>query len=272
MYEEPNHKMSRQFREVLNAFDISNEAIDNELARNFLNKNENGSAPQEKSAHAQVSNAIVEVVFPKDTFPLNTLPDDYIWKIVALEYLKSRHINPDAYPFHLSLDPDFENRIIIPYYRNSKLVYWQGRLFDDTEKKKRYVNPSVDKAGILFNYDAVFDYTEKPLIITEGVFDAIAINGVAIAGSDLSQFHIATFNKSRRDKVFVIDKDIKGYKLGKKALELGYNITWLDGTITDINDGVIKMGKLWTVQNILQNISTGLYAKLWLENMVKGVK
>jgi hypothetical protein len=272
MYEHPSHKMSKSFREILNAFDISNEVIDTELARNFLNKNESGNEQSIKSASSPQSYPIVEVAFPNNTFKINEFPDDYLWKQVALEYLKSRCIDPQSYPFHLSIDKDFENRLIIPYYRNSKLIYWQGRLFDDTEKKRRYINPTVDKANILFNYDKVFEYTDKPVIITEGVFDAIAIDGVAIAGSDLSQFHTTTFNRTKREKVFVIDKDIKGYKLGKKVLELGYNITWLDGHISDINDGIIKMGKLWTVQNILQNISSGLYAKLWLENMIKGVK
>jgi hypothetical protein len=83
---------------------------------------------------------------------------------------------------------------------------------------------------------------------------------------------VSILNKSSRDKIFVIDKDLKGYKLGKKVIDLGYNITWIDGSVADINDSVVSMGKLWTVQNLLSNVSSGLSAKIWLENMIKGKK
>lgn len=268
-YEHPAYKISKSFRKILNDFDISNESIDRELAKNFLSKNDQNQTVTPTDSKTP-NYELQEIKFPDGTRPITDFPDDYIWKVIAIEYLNSRKLSINDFPFYLSTHKDYENRLIIPYFRNGKLVFWQGRSFDEYEKKKRYLNPSVDKAGILFNYDRIFDFTDKPILITEGVFDAICVNGVALAGSDLSKFHIATFNRSKREKVFIIDKDKKGYSLGKKALDLGYNITWLDGSVRDVNDSIISMGKMWTVQNLMSNITSGLHAKLWLETINKG--
>jgi hypothetical protein len=263
--------MSRSFRKILAAFGASDEEIDRELAKNYFNRQTNASSPSKEVSTTSLIYPS-EIKFPKNTKKLQLYDDDYVWKQVAIEYLKMRGLTQDSYHFYLSEDPYYENRIIIPYFRNGKLIYWQARLFDDTVKKQRYLNAEIDKSSIFFNFDQIFEHSQKPLFVTEGVFDAIHINAVCIAGSELSNNHVSILNKSSRDKIFVIDKDLKGYKLGKKVIDLGYNITWIDGSVADINDSVVSMGKLWTVQNLLSNVSSGLSAKIWLENMIKGKK
>ena len=46
-------KVSKAFRNILNSFGISNEDIDNELARNFLNKESN---PKSSNSKEQLKN------------------------------------------------------------------------------------------------------------------------------------------------------------------------------------------------------------------------
>jgi DNA primase len=137
----------------------------------------------------------------------------------------------------------------------------------DTRTKLRYINPPTDKESIIFGYNFIEEYTEKPLFVTEGVFDAIPIKGVALLGSVLNECKIQALNSTRRNKVFVVDKDANGYKLGYTAIKHGWSISFVDGDVTDVNDAVQKYGKLWTLQNLMTNIKSGFEARVYLETL-----
>ena len=172
--------------------------------------------------------------------------------IQYITYLESRGIHYDSYPFVVTPNDKFRNsnRVIIPYFYKGKVVGNTSRFLDNRAPK--YLNDQ--QPGYVFNIDA-----QKPewqvCIATEGIFDALSINGVAIMHDDISNEQaqlLATLNK----RIIVVpDFDKTGMTIIDRALELGYSVSlppWGPG-VKDVNDAVIKYGKLATVLCILEH-------------------
>jgi DNA primase len=92
-------------------------------------------------------------------------------------------------------------------------------------------------------------------IVTEGIFDAISIDGVALTHDDISNEQATVLAQLNRTIIVVPDFDKTGLKITERALELGYKVSlpnWGPG-IKDVNDAVVKYGKLPTLLSILEN-------------------
>jgi hypothetical protein len=257
--------ISKEFRELLNANNISDSDIDLALGKNFFNKDQIVLA--KKKAEAKIN----PIELPVNSYPVTEVNPDDMWTVVADEYLQSRGLSLGDHAWYLSTQLEYRDRLIVPYFKDGNIIYWQARSFDDTAKK-RYINPNVPIEPIIFGYDELEKSTTQPLFIMEGVFDAISINGIATLGSKLYKQRIDAFTKSRRRKVFVIDKKDKqnnGYKLGLDALKYGWEISFVSGETDDVNHSVTKYGKLWTIRNLIENTKSGFEAQVYLETICK---
>jgi len=141
------------------------------------------------------------------------------------------------------------NRVIVPSFdKGGCLNYYVGRSVDD-KTWPPYINPDVSKQDIIFN-ELYIDWT-KPVILTEGVFDAIRIdsalsdnsenrrftehhNVIPILGSILNK-NFKLYRKVVQNRVQVIlalDQDAAGKQ--EKITELlwrqGINVKHLDTT------------------------------------------
>jgi len=256
----------KEFREVLNAFGISDPEIDLVLGKNFF------SQDQLVLAKKKAESKIAEVPLPLNSYRVTQINQDDPWTIVASEYLGLRSLALSSHPWYLSPHLEFRDRLIIPYYKDGKVIYWQARSFNE-KSKKRYTNPNIPIEPILFGYEELEKYTDAPLFIMEGVFDAISISGVGMLGSKLYKQRIEAFTKCRRRKIFVIDKKDKqnnGYNLGCDVLKNGWEITYISGdNDLDVNKAVCRFGKLWTIQNLMENATGGFAGQLALEMFCK---
>jgi hypothetical protein len=206
-----------------------------------------------------------EIHFPPYFYRLTDDPSDDFAQY-AIEYLTSRKVNWKEYPFYLVHKvehPDNERwygRLIIPTYKGNKLVFWQGRDLTDLHVKK-YLSPSVPRENILTGYDELDRYTDEPLYIVEGWFDAFHLKGVAVYGNKMTQNQITWINRSNRPKVVIPDRIGDGYLLAKQALDLGWAVSTPDiGSCKDVNDAIVKYGELYTRKSILQHTSTDRFA------------
>ena len=173
-----------------------------------------------------------------------------------IEYLERRGIHFDSYPF--SVTPDStgrigsrkEHRIIIPYFYKGKIVGHTSRFLDD--KFPKYINEQ--QPGYVFNIDAQ-KFNWSTCIVTEGIFDALSVDGVALMHDDISNEQAQLLNSLNRTIIVVPDRDKTGFKMIDRALELGYKVSLPDWgpDIKDANDALLKYGKLSTVLSILQN-------------------
>ena len=169
-----------------------------------------------------------------------------------IEYIEKRNIRYDSYPFLVTPNERGRNgnRIIVPYTYRNKIVGHTSRYLDNRIPK--YINDQ--QAGYVFNMDI-----QKPewqvCIVTEGIFDALSIDGVAMMHDDISSEQaqlLATLNKQI---IVVPDRDKTGLKICDRALELGYSVSlpnW-EPDIKDTNDAVVRYGKLPTLLSILQS-------------------
>lgn len=255
----------KEFRDVLNAYGITDDEIDLEIGKNYFNKEQLVLAKKTKELK------IVEVELPINSYAVTHVDENDMWTVVANEYLASRGLALDDHTWYLSTHLEFRDRLIIPYFKDGKVIYWQARSFDENAKK-RYINPNVPIEPILFGYEELHKNTDSPLFIMEGVFDAISVGGISMLGSKLYKQRIDAFTKSRRRKIFVIDKKDKqnnGYKLGIDALKHGWDITFVSGDTRDVNHAVTKWGKLWTIRNLIENAKSGFEAQVYLETICR---
>ena len=93
------------------------------------------------------------------------------------------------------------------------------------------------------------------MLVTEGPFDAIALSGVAILGSEVNDVQRDIINNLNRKVIVVPDKDSAGQQLIEQAKQFGWSVAfpeWGKG-VTDVADAVNKYGRLFTLQSILKS-------------------
>jgi DNA primase len=81
----------------------------------------------------------------------------------------------------------------------------------------------------------------------------MSIDGIAVSGSEISDTQIEQIDRLQREVVVVPDTDRAGRKLVDRAIEAGWTVSfpvWQE-TCKDINDAVIKYGKLFVLKSIL---------------------
>ena len=171
---------------------------------------------------------------------------------VYIDYVQSRGINYNEYPFLITPTAKgrYANRIIIPYTYKNKIVGHTSRFLDN--KIPKYINEQ--QPGYVFNIDI-----QKPewqvCILTEGIFDALSIDGIAIMHDDISNEQAQLIASLNKQIIVVPDRDRAGLKICDRALELGYSVSlpnW-ESDIKDVNDAVVRYGKLPTLLSILQS-------------------
>ncbi len=194
-----------------------------------------------------------KVKFKEITLPDAELIDENNPKHqIYVSYLNKRKIRISDYPFMCT--PDLEgrqsNRIIIPYTYENKIVGHTSRYLDDRTPK--FINEQ--QQGYVFGYDL-----QKPdyqvCIVTEGIFDALSINGCALTHNTISDEQAEILKNLNRKIIVVPDQDKTGLQICDRALDLGFYVSipnWEDD-IKDVNDSLVKYGKLATLLSILQS-------------------
>ena len=136
---------------------------------------------------------------PSEAIPL-WKPSKDIIRQHALAYLQSRDISPYdiiRYKMYYAKEGIYSNRIIIPSYdEENQLNYFVARAFFDSSLK--YLNPPISKNIVGLGNTISWNY---PIVLCEGIFDAIAIRNNAIP----------LFGKSIPSKIMgkIIEKQIK---------------------------------------------------------------
>lgn len=263
---------SGRFIKMLEAFGIPEDVVKALVAKHLISS---GSLSNTPAAAKEAAEKIEKWAPPKE-FPV---PQDWVpitgdaspWCEVAREYLKvKRALSPVDYTFFASDARGYEGRVIIPFYHNGRLIYWQARSVDDDVFAPRYINPKADKDKIIFNYDELIDGPSvEPLFVNEGAIDSISIGkrAVALNGSTLSDWQYGELKKvARRGRklIFVIDKNENGYNLGMRALKEGWFVTVLPDGVDDANKGRVRFGKLWLLNHLTSTAVSDLAGRLLL--------
>jgi DNA primase len=211
------------------------------------------------------------IELPKHFYKLSDADPDDKWTIIAENYLEERGVNPTEYPYMLSTGEGeygkkWKARIIMPFYKDGNLIYYTGRAL--VPSIKRYETPACTKTNVLYGYDKLFIDRNLPLFVVEGFFDAFLVNGIALLGNELTTGHKHWLNLSQRKKVYIPDKSGDGWEIALQCIKEGWSIATPDigNNVKDINDAVLKYGKLYVTTTLMQNISDGKTAELKLQH------
>jgi len=185
--------------------------------------------------------------------------------VKVVNYVYDRGINPLGYPFYYSNKVGFTNRIIIPFLYKGEIVGWTARAVNDA--KPKYL--SEQQPGYVFNLDSQQDERQF-VIVSEGPFDALSIDGCALLGAEIKDSQNWLLKQLGKEIVLVPDRDEAGKITLEQALEFGWSVSmpdWPEG-VKDINDAVIKLGRLATLWLIVSakesnNLKIQLRAKKW---------
>jgi DNA primase len=96
------------------------------------------------------------------------------------------------------------------------------------------------------------------VIVVEGVFDALSISGLAVLHADINEAQARLIRSLGREVIVVPDQDAAGMKLVDRAIELGWSVSipeW-PADVKDVNDAVIRWGRVATLITILQSRET----------------
>ena len=164
----------------------------------------------------------------------------------AKEYLQKRCV-PLDYPFLYKTMP--RRGVVIPFTHNNQVVGHTTRFLDD--RTPRYIQDI--QPGYVFGTDLQKSNWQTAIVV-EGVFDALSINGLAVLHAEINDAQVRLIRSLGRDVVVVPDQDQAGMKLVDRAVELGWAVSMPEwpADVKDVNDAVIRWGRLATLLTIMQ--------------------
>lgn len=206
-------------------------------------------------AKKAISLDLIEKPLPNLALPLlewlqNDLPEDIEKNLVDIvSYLtQTRGMSIDWYSWYWSPSPGYTDRIIIPFFQTDKIVGYTARKIIDG--KPKYITDA--QPGYVFNIDNQ-NTNRKYLIVVEGQFDAIGIDGCAIMHNEPNETQIARLKSLNKEVIIVPDRDKAGAKLLRAAIDNEWSVSvppW-EPFIKDVADAVKHYGRLYTLATIL---------------------
>jgi hypothetical protein len=174
---------------------------------------------------------------PADTQPLNE---------PAEEYLQKRCV-PLDYPFLYKTMP--RRGVVIPFTHNNQVVGHTTRFMDD--RLPKYIQDI--QPGYVFGTD-LQGADWQSAIVVEGVFDALCISGLAVLHAEINEAQVRLIRSLGREIIVVPDQDEAGMRLVDRAVELGWAVSMPNwpADVKDVNDAVIRWGRLATLITIMQ--------------------
>ena len=164
---------------------------------------------------------------PKEAKPLYD-ESESVQKLHALKFLYERGLSDEdilRYNLHYCLSGVYQNRIIIPSYDSDGVLnYFVGR--DFYRGGMKYKNHPIPKD--IIGFDLYIDWSQ-PIVLCEGVFDAIAIknNSIPLFGKTIqSKLEKEIYKQSVKKIYVVLDDDAKtdALKITSKLMENGINV------------------------------------------------
>jgi DNA primase len=139
--------------------------------------------------------------------------------------------------------------VVIPFTHNNQVVGHTTRFLDD--RTPRYIQDI--QPGYVFGTDLQKSNWQTAIVV-EGVFDALSINGLAVLHAEINDAQVRLIRSLGREIIVVPDQDSAGMKLVDRAIELGWAVSMPDwpADVKDVNDAVIRWGKLATLLTIMQ--------------------
>lgn len=172
----------------------------------------------------------------------------------SVKYVFDRKIDLKKYDCYWTDDraQKMDCRVIVPFTWKNEVIGYTARARDNTLLPKYLTQ--VD-SGYVYNID-----NQQPdwkfVIVCEGVFCAASIDGVAVMKADITQQQIDIIEELDREIIVVPDQNKTGQRLIDLALANKWSVSfpvWTE-TCDDINQAVVKYGKLFVLKSIIDGV------------------
>tara|TARA_Y100001937_G_C6974938_1_gene265065 strand:- start:7 stop:693 length:687 start_codon:yes stop_codon:yes gene_type:complete len=186
---------------------------------------------------------------PETAMAVDDLQDGHAVK----EYARQRGLL-GLYPLLYFDEKLYKQRLVVPFTYNNEVVGWTGRHISPPDKQTpKYLHKM--QPGYVFNIDRFADSKRQIVIVTEGVFDAILIDGIAIQGNSVGPEQAHLIEKLGKRIIVCPDKDKAGIELMLQAAELGWEVSFPPWHIDckDAADAVQRYGRMATVSSIIKH-------------------
>lgn len=149
-------------------------------------------------------------------------------------------------------DFKYRRRIILPYRYNDKIVGYTARFIGDPPDAKtpKYLN--TKPPHFVFNLDRQ-NSDRTAVVVTEGDFDAISMDGVGLGGNTVSDEQASLINSLRRKTVLLPDADKAGNELIEPAITHGWHVAfpeWME-LYKDANKASQHLGRAFVLKSTL---------------------
>lgn len=256
--------MSKQFKLLLTTLNIDPTFIKHLEFESFKLRNsieaagDRGSLSDYMSRVRGVASKWQPAELPADAYPITQWleqgldTDDFM---AVVEYALSRRIlNLDDFYWAPDKKFNMNRRLIIPYRYNGGIVGYTARLSFDVKSKSIPKYFQQCPADFVYNLDAQSSYDRKHVIVTEGVLDAWAVDGVGVLG-EITAPKIEIINRLQKNIIVCPDRDKKGADLVQAAIK---NRWWVafpkwDRDIKDAAQAAQRYGRLLTTYSIVQS-------------------
>lgn len=167
-------------------------------------------------------------------------------------YIMQRGFSPSEFPFLVSHDIIYRKRVIIPFIMNDVAVGYSARSIMPQDKI-RYIM----KMNTPFVFGTHFIKNEQEwAILTEGLFDALSVGGLAVMHNLISEEQTNIVNDLQKRVVVVPHLDEAGLvdsnnSLIQTALDNDWDCSFPEWECNDINEAYVKYGKLFVVKHII---------------------
>jgi hypothetical protein len=152
---------------------------------------------------------------------------------------------------------DLHRRVIVPFLLDGEIVGWTARAIDPAVKKRYHTRSSPN---FLFNNQFITGNRECILLV-EGIFDALAIEGIASCGAHINDEQARWLNSTGKTVIVLPDRDGAGTALVDAALKYGWYVSFprvrgaklgfWRSNVKDAADAVNAYGRLYTLRTIL---------------------
>lgn len=233
-------------------------ANDNDINTMILEALKTESADYEHIVEEKI--AFTPKELPEGALPISewvkeSLESDLESKLAdVIKYIVERGHDPLDNIFYWSPVSGYDNRVIIAFWYNGKIVGNTARKI--TDGKPKYL--SDQHPHFVFNVDAQSE-DQKYLFVCEGPFDALAVGGVALLTNDVADQQSRIINSLGHEVIVIPDQDRAGLVLIDRAIENRWSVAFpnWDNDVKDCADAVQRYGKLFVIVDAIKTAQYG---------------
>lgn len=169
-----------------------------------------------------------------------------------VDFLKTRGFTVDDFPFLVSPEVVYRNRVILPFIMHDTIVGYSARSINPSDQYRYIMKMESD---FVFGMDWI-EPDHEWVFVTEGLFDALSVRCLAVMHNEISDAQTEMVCDLQKRIIVVPDMDKTGLSRAKNgliqtALDCGWSVAFPEWKMKDMNAAYVEYGPLFVVKHLL---------------------